>query len=152
MNEQYSVLLRQLGRTTRVMYAAFEAEVGCALSRWRVLQTLYTHATASQKELATRLEIDPGALTRQLKILETEGLIRRERAAEDNRLSDVELTPAGERLIAGLQPQRRAFLRRALRDLPPDQLDTTLSVLQTLETRLQTIGEEARSRRQGAGD
>jgi DNA-binding MarR family transcriptional regulator len=129
------------------MYAAFEEEVGYALPRWRILQALHTESCLTQKDLALRLEMDPGALTRQLKVLEADGMITRRRAADDNRLSDVELTPVGADLIAGMQPRRRAFLRRMLKDFPPDELDTTMAVLERMETRFRVVASESRARR-----
>jgi DNA-binding MarR family transcriptional regulator len=143
VNDRHSALLRQLGRTARAMYAAFEAEVGYALPRWRILQALHVESRLTQKDLAARLEMDPGALTRQLKILESEGMVTRRRMADDNRLSDVELTPAGAELIAGMQPRRRNFLRRMLKDFPAEELDTAMAVLERMEARFRVVASEA---------
>lgn len=140
MNDRHNALLRQLARAARTMYAAFEDEVGYALPRWRILHVLHTHSCSTQKDLAAQLEMDPGALTRQLKVLESEGMVTRRRAAEDNRLSDVELTPAGVHLITGLQPRRRAFLRRTLQDFSDAELDTAMTVLEKMEARFRTAG------------
>ena len=141
MNEQERALLRQLGRTARTMYIAFEAEVGHALPRWRILQALYEQKRATQKELAKQLAMDPGALTRQMKSLEAEGFITRQNVPEDNRLTTVELTPAGTEAIAATQPMRKAFSQKALEGLPADQLDITMSVLKTLEERFRGMNE-----------
>jgi DNA-binding MarR family transcriptional regulator len=143
VTDRHSTLLRQLGRTARAMYAAFEAEVGYALPRWRILQALHVESRLTQKDLAARLEMDPGALTRQLKVLEAEGLVTRRRTEDDNRLSDVELTPTGAELIASMQPRRRAFLRRMLKDFPADELDTAMAVLARMETRFRTVASAA---------
>jgi DNA-binding MarR family transcriptional regulator len=140
MKDRHNALLRQLARTARAMYAAFEEEVGYALPRWRILHVLHTHSCSTQKNLAAQLEMDPGALTRQLKVLESEGMVTRRRAAEDNRLSDVELTPAGVSLITRLQPRRRAFLRRTLQDFPDAELDATMAVLESMEARFRAAG------------
>ena len=69
MNERERNLLQQLGRTARAMYAAFEAEVGQPLPRWRILQALSEGGEISQKALARTLTMDPAALTRQMKAL-----------------------------------------------------------------------------------
>ena len=127
MNERERALLRQLGRTARTMYAAFEAEVGCALPRWRILQTLYEQTHATQKELVKHLAMDPGALTRQMKMLEKEGLITRRNDPEDNRLTTAVLTPAGRNAIATKQPMRKAFSRKVLMGLPTDECQHRLS-------------------------
>lgn len=142
MNEQERSLLQQIGRTGRAMYAAFEAEVGHALPRWRILQALRERKRATQKELAQLLMMDPGALTRQMKALEAEGLVSRRSDPDDNRLTAVELTPAGATLIESTQPMRQAFSSKALNGLPARQLDTTMAVLKILEERFRLMNEQ----------
>jgi len=139
MNKQARNLLQQIGRTGRAMYAAFEYEVGHPLPRWRILQELREHEGATQKQLARQLQMDPGALTRQMKALEAEGLVTRLSVPEDNRLTMVALTPAGVALVDAAQPLRKAFTRKALKELPAEQLDTAMAVLKTLEERFRLM-------------
>lgn len=141
MSERERTLLRQLGRTARAMYAAFESEVGYALPRWRILQALQEQRQATQKDLAALLSMDPGALTRQMKALEAEGLIARQRSADDNRLSSVTLTPAGSRIVADMQPLRRAFAQKVLKGLPGEDVAATMATLQRLEERFRRMNE-----------
>jgi DNA-binding MarR family transcriptional regulator len=142
MNEKERSLLQQIGRTGRAMYTAFEAEVGQPLPRWRILQALREKKCATQKELAHYLLIDPGALTRQMKALEADGLVTRQSAPEDNRLTAVALTPAGADLIESTQPMRRAFSQKALQDLPAERLDIAMSILKCLEDRFRSMHGE----------
>ncbi|MGO9445562.1 MAG: MarR family winged helix-turn-helix transcriptional regulator [Thiobacillaceae bacterium] len=139
MNEGDGNLLQQLGRTGRIMYAAFEAEVGHPLTRWRILQALHEGKQATQKQLAQQLMIDPGALTRHMKAMEAEGLITRQSTPEDNRLTAVALTDAGTGLIEATQTLRAAFAKKVLHDLPPDQLETTMAILRCLEERFRRM-------------
>lgn len=147
MNERERTLLRQLGRTARAMYVAFEAEVGYAMPRWRILQALQEQGDLTQKRLAERLAMDPGALTRQLKLLEAEGLIARRRLPADNRLSDVSLTAAGAHAVAAVQPQRQAFARKVLRGLPKEEMQATMALLGRLEDRFRRMGGQAKGDR-----
>ena len=139
MIERERALLRQLGRTARSMYVAFETEVGCALPRWRILQALYEQAYATQKDLIKQLAMDPGALTRQMKALEKEGLITRRNNPEDNRLTTAVLTPTGKDTIASTQALRKAFSKKVLKGIPVDQLETTMSTLLKLEERFRDM-------------
>jgi DNA-binding MarR family transcriptional regulator len=139
MNDSEKNLLRQIGRTGRAMYAAFEAEVGHALPRWRILQELRCGGSTTQKQLGLQLQMDPGALTRQMKTLEAEGLVARLSAPEDNRLTVVALTPEGLELIEAAQPRREAFRHKALEGLLPSQIETTLTVLAALEERFRLM-------------
>jgi DNA-binding MarR family transcriptional regulator len=61
---------------------------------------------------APRLHLDSGTLTPLLKRLEQSGLLRRERAADDERRVELRLTPAGRALRerAGTLPVRVARL------------------------------------------
>lgn len=142
MNEKERTLLQQIGRTGRAMYAAFETQVGQALPRWRILQALHERKCATQKELARHLLLDPGALTRQMKTLEAEGLVTRGAHPQDNRLTAVALTPAGKSLVESARPLRQAFSRKALQGLPADELATTLAVLARLEERFRAMSGE----------
>ncbi|AXT48837.1 MULTISPECIES: MarR family winged helix-turn-helix transcriptional regulator [Chromobacterium] len=135
MTERAPNLLQQIGRTGRAMYAAFEQQVGYPLPRWRILAALTDLEQATQKQLATRLMMDPGALTRQLKAMEEEELVRRITDPADNRQTLVTLAPAGQALIEAVQPKREAFFRHALADVPVSQMETTLEVLHRLEQR-----------------
>ncbi|MBY0577943.1 MAG: MarR family transcriptional regulator [Burkholderiales bacterium] len=134
-----SSLLQQIGRTSRAMYCAFEAEVGQALPRWRILQALHEHKCATQKQLATQLSMDPGALTRQMKALEKDFLVERRSAPEDNRLTTVTLTKKGSDMFVALQGQRQAFLEKSLEGLPQDHLKTTMETLKLLEARFRKM-------------
>ena len=139
MNEKERTLLQQIGRTGRAMYAAFEVQVGQALPRWRILQALHEAKCATQKELAKHLLLDPGALTRQMKALEAEGLVTRRNHPQDNRLTAVALTRAGIATVESLRPLRQAFSRKALHGLPADELTKTLEVLRCLEERFRAM-------------
>ncbi|MGE5467878.1 MAG: MarR family winged helix-turn-helix transcriptional regulator [Ignavibacteria bacterium] len=141
MNDKERNLLRQIGRTGRAMYAAFEAQVGQALPRWRILQALHDETCATQKELARHLLLDPGALTRQMKALEAEGLVVRRTDPNDNRVTAVSLTKAGAVLVESARPLRQAFSRKALQGLPADELAMTLAVLKRLEDRFLAMSE-----------
>ena len=135
MTERAPNLLQQIGRTGRAMYAAFEQQVGYPLPRWRILVALTELEQAAQKQLAARLAMDPGALTRQLKAMEEEQLVRRITDPADNRQTLVTLAPAGQALVDAVQPKREAFFQHALGGIPASQMEITLEVLHQLEQR-----------------
>ena len=128
-------LLRQIGRTGRAMHAAFEREVGIALPKWRILQTLHESGRLSQKDLASMLSMDPGALTRQLKQIESELLVKRESSREDNRLTLVELTSKGCELVESLGEKRINFSKKALEGLEEEKMAVALEILKAMEDR-----------------
>jgi MarR family transcriptional regulator, organic hydroperoxide resistance regulator len=113
------------------------------LPRWRILLALHEHeGESSQKRLVERLRVDPGALTRQLKVLEGMGWIARSMDARDNRVTNVRLTEAGLAATEASLPRRNAFLHDTMAALPDDALSALSGALRMLEAR---IGEVAAS-------
>ncbi|MCB6182033.1 MarR family transcriptional regulator [Leeia sp. TBRC 13508] len=132
-------LLQQLGRTSRAMYSAFESEVGEALPKMRILLQVEKHAPVGQKQLAQVIGIDPASLTRQMKQLELDGLVKRESDLKDNRHTIVTLTAKGEKRLAELRPKRQTFLNDALAGFSEEQLSMVEQVLSRLEQRFQSV-------------
>jgi len=142
-------IVQQFGRTYRAFLAAFEAQVGQPMPRWRVLLALYEQdGESSQKRLVERLRVDPGALTRQLKTLEALGWIARSVDARDNRVTNVQLTDAGRAIIDEGLPRRNAFLNDTMA-LPDDMLSALSTALRQVELR---IGDAASAAAAAAAD
>ncbi|PLZ03370.1 MarR family transcriptional regulator [Burkholderia sp. WAC0059] len=130
-------VVQQFGRTYRAFMAAFEARVGQPMPRWRVLLALYEQGgESSQKRLVERLRIDPGALTRQIKTLESLGWIARSADERDNRITNVKLTAKGNSVIEESLPRRNAFLNDTLAGLPDDVLAALSVALRMVEDRI----------------
>ncbi|MGI4815764.1 MAG: MarR family winged helix-turn-helix transcriptional regulator [Janthinobacterium lividum] len=119
--ERYAVV-HQFGRTYRTFLSAFESHVGQPLPRWRILFALYEQGAQSQRRLVDLLHVDAGALTRQIKLLESDGCIARATDERDNRVNNVSLTAAGREIVETLLPRRTAFLRQAMAQVPDDVL------------------------------
>ncbi|RQG99898.1 MarR family winged helix-turn-helix transcriptional regulator [Paraburkholderia dinghuensis] len=133
-------IVQQFGRTYRAFMAGFEAQVGHPLPRWRIMLALYEQdGESSQKRLVERLRVDPGALTRQLKSLESLGWIERSSDARDNRVTNVRLTETGRAATEASLPRRNAFLNLTM-SLPDDALAALSGALRMMEVR---IGEAA---------
>jgi DNA-binding MarR family transcriptional regulator len=129
-------IVQQFGRTYRAFLAAFESQVGQPMPRWRVLLALYEQdGESSQKRLVERLKVDPGALTRQLKTLESLGWIERSTDARDNRVTNVRLTDAGRTVTEAGLPRRNAFLNDTM-SLPDELLTGLSTALREVELRI----------------
>ncbi|WP_206954393.1 MarR family winged helix-turn-helix transcriptional regulator [Trinickia acidisoli] len=132
--EDYVAIVQQFGRTYRAFMSGFEARVGHAMPRWRILRTLTEDdGEWSQKRLVERLRIDPGALTRQLKALEALGWVERSTDARDNRITNVKLTDEGRHVVDASLPQRNAFLLETMGALPDEALSALSDALTKLE-------------------
>ena len=122
-----------MGQTYRVMQSAFSGQVGHALPRWCILLALHENGQCSQKHLAERCRLDPASLTRQLQAMQKLGWIARAVDAQDNRLTNARLTPAGQAVVDEALPKRAAFFDESLKGLSATDIDTLNRVLNVLE-------------------
>lgn len=122
-----------MGQTYRVMQSAFSSKVGHALPRWRILLALHECGQCSQKHLAERCRLDPASLTRQLQAMQGLGWISRAIDAQDNRLTNATLTPAGQAVVNEALPRRAQFFEESLKGLSAADIDTLNRVLSVLE-------------------
>jgi MarR family transcriptional regulator, transcriptional regulator for hemolysin len=128
--------------TAKLLSREFDAAlaaVGGSRPTWLVLLSLKTAGHRTQGELADAVGIRQPTLSHHLDGLERDGLVRRERTADNRRVQRVTVTEAGEalflrlrraagafdgRLRAGLDDAEVAELRRLLAHLmenaPPD--------------------------------
>jgi DNA-binding MarR family transcriptional regulator len=79
-------------------YKPFLDEIDLTYTQYITMMVLWESESITVKELGERLYLDSGTLTPLLKRLESKGLIQRERSAEDERVVNVTITAAGERL------------------------------------------------------
>ena len=104
------------------MKHAFEREVGLSAATWFLLSVLIDEDGISQGEVSGRFEVDPSRITRLAQRLEKEGLLRRRRDPEDNRVVRLHATEEGRRLIEGCQERREGFEERIRRELSQEEL------------------------------
>jgi DNA-binding MarR family transcriptional regulator len=104
------------------MKHAFEREVGLGAATWFLLTMLIDEDGVSQGEVSHRFEVDPSRITRLAQRLEGEGLLRRKRDPEDNRVVRLHATEEGRLLIEGRQERREGFEDRVRREFNPGEL------------------------------
>lgn len=130
--EQTGPLLAPLGLAFWRMKGVFEREIGVSAGTWFSLELLSRKDGISQGELSQKFEVDPSRVTRLAKRLEGEGLLRRERDPEDNRVVRIYLTEEGRRLIGGLYEHRMRFERRIHDAFSPEELEELRRMLGVL--------------------
>jgi DNA-binding MarR family transcriptional regulator len=104
------------------MKRAFEREVGLGAATWFLLTMLIEEDGISQGEVSHRFEVDPSRITRLAQRLEKEGLLRRARDLEDNRVVRMHATGEGRRAIESRQERREQFEERIRRELRQEEL------------------------------
>lgn len=101
---------------------ALEAEIAAKkldlrFTQFLILKRLATLGPMSATELARSVELDGGAMTRQLDQLEGRGLLRRCPHEQDRRALRIELTDAGDQLWQQLSGCNERVLQAAQRTL-----------------------------------
>jgi DNA-binding MarR family transcriptional regulator len=107
LDDQLCFTLYAASRAVTSVYRPLLDAVGLTYPQYLVMLVLWQHRTVPVKDLVTTLHLDYGTLTPLIKRLEANGLLRRERRADDERVVEVALTPQG------------VALRDRVRDIPP---------------------------------
>jgi DNA-binding MarR family transcriptional regulator len=97
-----SPVLAPLGLAFKRMTVLVERETGVSARTWFVLSMLSKEDGISQGDMCQQFGRDPSRLTRIGQALEREGMIRRERDPEDNRVVRMYLTEEGRATLRHL--------------------------------------------------
>jgi MarR family transcriptional regulator, transcriptional regulator for hemolysin len=126
-----------LARAARSVSRAFDAalaEAGGSTPVWLILISVKTRALGTQQQLADAIGIRGATLTHHLNAMEADGLVRRRRDPGNRRISQVELTEAGDALFTRLRAAAAAFDRRLRRGLTDVDTATLAGLLERLAT------------------
>jgi DNA-binding MarR family transcriptional regulator/N-acetylglutamate synthase-like GNAT family acetyltransferase len=119
---------RQIGVLDRGLYGS-----GRSLADARLLYELAQGADATAGDLARRLAMDPGFLSRMLTRLEREGLVVRRRSQADGRVSHLAVTPAGQAAFAELDGLSQHAAEAMISPLADEQRSALLTALGRVE-------------------
>lgn len=98
LEDQLCFALHAASRAYDGLYRSLLKESGLTYPQYLVMLVLWQYGPLSVKELGTRLRLDSGTLSPLVRRLESAGLVRRERSAQDERSVIVRLTAAGEQM------------------------------------------------------
>jgi len=134
LKNQLCFPLYAASRQVTKMYRKYLSPLDLTYTQYITMLVLWEEELISAGELGRRLYLDSGTLTPVLKSLEAKGLIKRYRAADDERVLTVELTAEGRELQAEalkirekqkeepfLSEQEMAELYRLLYKILPDE-------------------------------
>lgn len=79
-------------------YKPFLDEIDLTYTQYIAMMLLWEKKSMTVKEMGACLYLDSGTLTPLLKKLESKGFLTRSRSAEDERILNVRITEAGEKL------------------------------------------------------
>jgi DNA-binding MarR family transcriptional regulator len=98
LDDQLCFALYAASRAITQRYRPLLDELGLTYPQYLVMLVLWEHGTVPIKEIGAALHLDYGTLTPLIKRLEANGLLVRERSAEDERTVRVSLTEEGKAL------------------------------------------------------
>ena len=130
--EAWIRLARATASAQRSIDARIERELGISLSEISALQHVERApgGRLRRTDLADRLLVSQGGVTRLLAPLERRGLVERAPDPADGRVSLVVLTAEGERLVREAWPMVTRWARELFADrLDPDELATLTELL-----------------------
>ena len=79
-------------------YTPYLKPLGLTYTQYVVMMVLWEHETVNVGQLGEILKLDAGTLTPLLKRLEKAGYVTRERSKEDERITIISITEAGQAL------------------------------------------------------
>ena len=79
-------------------YTPYLKPLGLTYTQYVVLMALWEHESLNVGQLGSILHLDAGTLTPLLKRLEKMGYVTRQRSKEDERITNISITPEGDAL------------------------------------------------------
>ncbi|MFJ7493624.1 MarR family winged helix-turn-helix transcriptional regulator [Streptomyces sp. NPDC097727] len=98
LDQQICFSLNAASRAFGSVYRVLLKDLGLTYPQYLVMLALWEHGELPVKALGEHLRLDSGTLSPLLKRLETAGLVRRERSAQDERSVHIHLTDEGTAL------------------------------------------------------
>ncbi len=105
-------------------------------AQWTLISLLFNKGSLSQKEIAAMLFIDKVAVSRLVREMEKEGVIKKKLPFEDKRVRIVSLTPKGHTLYAQLSPIALETISEALGGLNASEITTLFEKLAHIKATL----------------
>jgi DNA-binding MarR family transcriptional regulator len=143
LEEQVCFALAVAARTVIAVYRPVLEPLGLTHPQYLVMLALWGHDRLAVKDLSRLLRLDPGTLSPLVKRLETQGLVRRDRDPEDERVLAITLTPAGRDLRRSAEAVPGTIVDRLGLDVEElRRLHATLGAVITAADRAWESGDE----------
>ncbi len=96
---------------------------------WRAIMLLHERSPSSVSEIAERAVIKLSTMTRVVQRLEKRGLVTIARRPADARVTDVYITPAGERTVQQVRTLASRLYQSAFKDMSPADVEMLNALL-----------------------
>ncbi|GAA0510974.1 MarR family transcriptional regulator [Streptomyces mordarskii] len=152
LDPQVEQVVSALSRLTRRMHVAYgrqSARLGISNSEWEVLKALVLSGAPYRLgpgDLAKRLGLTPAAMTHRIDRMVNEGLVTRERDADNRVRVIVELTPEGREKWLEAMRQATVFEADLLQDLSSEERGALGAMLTRVLRRVEEAQPDAEGR------
>lgn len=140
LEHQLCVALCNATRAVIGSYRPRLRELGLTYSQYTVMLVLWEHEHTTLRDLGTLLHLDSGTLSPMLKRLEHNGLIRRQRGHDDERLLEIHLTDEGRDLRTAASAAQRSV---------EEATGLSLDEFKTLRRQLNELADRTRAAANG---
>jgi len=137
LDEQLCFALHTASRAMTGCYRPLLEAMGLTYSQYAVMLVLWEHDSVTLGVLCSRLQLDTGTLSPLLKRLDAQGLLTRQRRAEDERTVQLTLTPKGRALWERAAAARAQVVQDT--GLAPQELGGLRDQLHVLAARLRSV-------------
>ncbi|MBI2705208.1 MAG: MarR family transcriptional regulator [Actinobacteria bacterium] len=139
-------LLESLGRllTSRQVFTGLAelARVDVSQQGMQIMRALNRNGKQPVATLARHAMMDIAAVSRQLRLLEAQGLVKRQTDASDGRVAVISLTAAGSRAVKRMLAVQHRQLDKSLAGWSPAQRRQLVANLDRLCADLRTVGQQ----------
>lgn len=122
--------------------AILRAHAGLTLSQWRILALVGAAGRTRLSELARIAALDKGLLSRNLKTLVADGLVKSKQDVIDHRVQHLSLSGSGQDLFETTLPRMHKRQRHLRSSMTANELDVLYRALDKLEIAADYRGED----------
>jgi DNA-binding MarR family transcriptional regulator len=130
-------LLRHLVKLLEPRAEAMFADESLSFTQWLALRLVHDRVVDNSAGIARMLCHNSGAVTRLVDQLEARGLMERQRNGGDRRIVRLATTDAGIAAIESVNPRMIGMWNKLLDEFSHGEIETLLSLLGRLVTRLE---------------
>lgn len=106
------------------------------IPEWRILARLAEDERLNSRDIGRITLMDKSKVSRGVKMLDSKGLLIKEKDEQDNRVTYLSLSPAGHRLYHDLAPQALEWESTLIRALDTSEYRDLMRILEKLDKQL----------------
>ncbi|MDB5749741.1 MAG: transcriptional regulator [Ramlibacter sp.] len=133
--------IRRLQQIAVAIFMQESGATGVTPVQFAVLQALAAQGGIDQRSLARAVSFDTSTIGGVIDRLESRGFLTRSLSATDRRVRLLDLTPAGEALLAQLTPSMQRTQKRILEPLPARDRKEFMRMVQAVVGHHEALGQ-----------